>query len=220
MPCEKMGRIYERTGLLIEAVKAFMQTGELHLKARDAEHAIAAFKEAIRLDTNNQTVRMRLAMIYDKMGLKEESIAEYLNIAALMQASGDAAKAMQVVQYVEKMDAANKEIKKALTLLQSGQQIPLPKAQKGGTGPTRMAQVNKMENPDAVQNAAPRYDPLTEARLSALKEMAGLLFEQGEVDSPDGQPARRSMHLLTGELAIYPLNNLNARAFRLISAEP
>ncbi|MDP3450512.1 MAG: tetratricopeptide repeat protein, partial [Anaerolineaceae bacterium] len=64
MPYEKMGRIFEHTGAIIDAVKAFMQCGEKQLKARDAEHAIAAFKEAIRLDPNNQTVRMRLAMIY------------------------------------------------------------------------------------------------------------------------------------------------------------
>jgi hypothetical protein len=37
-------------------------------------------------------------MIYDKMGLKSESIAEYLVIAALMQAAGDSTKAMQAVQ--------------------------------------------------------------------------------------------------------------------------
>jgi tetratricopeptide (TPR) repeat protein len=204
MPFEKMGRIYERTGSLIEAVKAFMQTGEKQLKAHDAEHAIAAFKEAIRLDVNNQTVRMRLAMIFDKMGLKQESINEYLLIAGLMQAAGDIAKATQVVQYTFQLAPENEASKKALALLQSGRQLPLPQPAKGGTGPVRMAQVKKMEAAETPPDAMPRYDPLTEAKLTALKEIAGMLFEQGETSNPENQPSRRPIHVLThgtGELS-------------------
>jgi len=205
MPFEKMGRIYERTGMLIEAVKSFMQSGEKQLKARDAEHAIAAFKEAIRLDSGNQTVRMRLAMIYDKMGLKGESVSEYIKIAALMQAAGDPGKATQVLQYTLQLLPDNQESQNALEMIRTGQQLPLPEPPKGGTGPVRMAQVKQMENPDPKQEETPKYDPLTEARLAALKELAGMLFEQTDTNLATGEKSRNPIHLLsrgTGELSL------------------
>ncbi len=211
MPFEKMARIFERTGMLIEAVKAFMHTGEQQLKAHDAEHAIAAFKEALRLDCNNQTVRMRLAMIYDKMGLKQESISEYLFIAAAMQANGDSAKALQVVQYTRQMDPENQDAKNALTVLESGQQLPLPQPTKGGTGPVRMAQIKKMENPEPMQEVLPKYDPLTEVRLIGLKEIAGMLFEQADAAVSDTQPIRKSIHLLRGTGELTPKQAERAR---------
>lgn len=214
MPFEKMGRIFEHTGSIIEAVKAFMQCGEKQLKARDAEHAIAAFKEAIRLDPNNQTVRMRLAMIYDKMGLKSECVAEYLFVAALMQFSGEAAKASQVVQYTLGLEPQNQAAQNALMLLKTGQQMNLPQSIKGGTGPVRMAQVKQMENPSQTQELLPKYDPLTEARLVALKELAGMLFEQSEAANTEEKvPMRRQIHLLrgTGDLSSKDAERSRAR---------
>ena len=214
MPFEKMGRIFEHTGSIIEAVKAFMQCGEKQLKARDAEHAIAAFKEAIRLDPNNQTVRMRLAMIYDKMGLKSECVTEYLFVAALMQFSGDTAKASQVVQYTLGLEPQNQAAQNALMLLKTGQQMNLPRPIKGATGPVRMAQVNQMENPTQTQEVLPKYDPLTEARLVALKELASMLFEQADMANTDEKvPMRRQIHLLrgTGDLSSKDAERSRAR---------
>lgn len=214
MPFEKMGRIYEHTGSIIEAVKAFMQCGEKQLKARDAEHAIAAFKEAIRLDPNNQTVRMRLAMIYDKMGLKAESVTEYLFVAALMQASGDPSKASQVVQYTLQLEPHNQAAQNAMMQLKTGQQMALPLSNKGGTGPVAAKSAKQTENLTPAEEVAPKYDPLTEARLIALKEMAGMLFDQSEGASVDGQvPMRRQIHLLrgTGDLSSKDAERSRAR---------
>lgn len=214
MPFEKMGRIFEHTGAIIDAVKAFMQCGEKQLKARDAEHAIAAFKEAIRLDPNNQTVRMRLAMIYDKMGLKAECVSEYLFVAALMQFSGDASKASQVVQYTLGLEPNNQEAQNALMQLKTGQQMNLPQSAKSGTGPVQPIKTKQTEKLILVEETLPKYDPLTEARLVALKEMAGMLFEQPEAASPDGQvPIRRQIHLLrgTGDLSSKDAEKSRAR---------
>ena len=197
MPFEKMARIYEHNGSIAEAVKAFMHSGEKQLKARNAELTIAAFKEAIRLDAQNQTARMRLAMIYDKMGLKSESIAEYLVIAALMQAGGDPTKAMQAVQYTLQLDAANKDAQNAMQILKSGQQLPLPQPAKGNSEPVRAAQEKQAEPPEPARESQPKYDPIAEARLASLKEIAGLLFENGDPENAEAQPTRKPLSLLT-----------------------
>lgn len=204
MPFEKMGRIYERTGLVNEAVRAFMQCGEMQLKAKDVDRAISAFKEAIRLEPNNVTVHTRLAMIYDKTGQKADAVNEYLSTAAVMQFNGDPSKAAQVLQYIQQLSPGNVEAQKALELVKTGQQIPLPEATSASAGPARMAQVKKMENAAASNVSLPKYDPLTETRLVALKEMAGLLFDQGEEEPAATQPQRKGLLGLgrgTGALA-------------------
>lgn len=214
MPFEKMGRIFERTGSIIEAVKAFMQCGEKQLKARDAEHAIAAFKEAIRLDPNNQTVRMRLAMIYDKMGLKAESVTEYLFVAALMQFSGDPSKASQVVQYTIQLEPQNQAAQNAMMQLKTGQQMTLPKPINAGTGPVVMEPLKQTDALSIEPEVLPKYDPLTEARLVALKDLAGMLFDQTEAAKPDENvPMRRQIHLLrgTGDLSSKDAERSRAR---------
>ncbi|KAF0110668.1 MAG: hypothetical protein FD147_1525 [Chloroflexi bacterium] len=197
MPFEKIARIYERVGLLHEAVQSFMQAGEMQLKAHDVDRAIANFKDAIRLEPKNQTVHTRLAMIYDKLGKIEDSIAEYLITAAIMQFLGDNAKALQVVQYALQMSPDHPETKNSLTMLKSGHQLPIPEPQKGGTGPVRMAQVRQMESPDIKNEPTPRYDPLTETRLAALKQMASLLFDQSDESKSNGHVSRRGIHALT-----------------------
>jgi tetratricopeptide (TPR) repeat protein len=190
MPFEKMARIYERAGMLVEAVQAGMQAAEMHLKMRDVDRTISNFKDAIRIEPKNQTVHTRLAMVYDKLGKKPEAVGEYLTTAAIMQSLGDTAKAMQVVQYALQLAPNDNDSKKALTLLKNGQQMPLPGPGKGGTGPVRMSQVRQLETPEPGQVTTPKYDPLTESKLNGLKKMAGLLFEQTE-DSLPIEPVNR-----------------------------
>jgi tetratricopeptide (TPR) repeat protein len=197
MPYEKIAGIYERSGMLNEAVQSALQAAEVHLKARDVDRAIINFRDALRLNPKNQTVHTRLAMIYDKIGDKEQSIAEYLCTAAIMQSFGDNEKALQVVNYTLTLAADNADAIKALETLKSGRQLPLPDPKKGGTGPVRMAQVRRMEDPQNSVESTPNYDPLTEARLAALKEMAGLLFENADEPRNEKQQSRRGLQALT-----------------------
>jgi Flp pilus assembly protein TadD len=121
MPFEKIARIYERVGMLQEAVQSFMQGAESQLKAHDVDRAVDDFNNAIRLSPDNQTVHTRLAMIYDKLGRKDEAVKEYLATAGLMQAAGEKNKALQVIQYTLQMVPNDPNAKKALDLLQHDQ---------------------------------------------------------------------------------------------------
>jgi tetratricopeptide (TPR) repeat protein len=199
MPFEKVARIYERTGLLTEAVQSFMQGAEMQLKSHDVDRAIDDFNNALLLTPENQTVHTRLAMIYDKLGRKDEAVAEYLATASLMQASGDSAKATQVVQYSLQLSPNNNDAKKALNMLKNNQTLAKPILKKESMGPVRMAQVKDLEESDALkaENAPTHYDPITETRLRALKEMASLLFDQSEESQSTNQVSRRGIHALT-----------------------
>ena len=118
-----------------------MQGAESQLKAHDVDRAVDDFNNAIRLSPDNQTVHTRLAMIYDKLGRKDEAVKEYLATAGLMQAAGEKNKALQVIQYTLQMVPNDPNAKKALDLLQHDQVLPGPtqgrsRAGSDGTGST------------------------------------------------------------------------------------
>ena len=132
-------------------------------------------------------------MIYERLGNKDESIKEYLLTAAVMQAAGDQKKALQVVNYVLQQSPDNQAAKDALSMLNNGTQLELPESQKGTAAPMRMAQVRELSESQATVDATPNYDPLTEARLTALKQMASLLFDSSEEKPVETMGSRRSL---------------------------
>jgi tetratricopeptide (TPR) repeat protein len=204
MPYEKMGHIFEHLQLTADAVKAFMHAAEKQIKARNANMAIKALKEAARLDPTQQSPHLRLAMIYDKMGLKKESAVEYLNLAAIMQTAGDHEKAMQAVQYSIKLDPQNTSAQKALEMLKTGNQLSISPPDPQVVTLTNAREQSPQKQAAPLVETTPDYDPLTEGKLAALKELAGVLFEARE-DGVDETPApRRSFNLLnwgTGQLS-------------------
>lgn len=191
MPFEKIATIYQRVGMIHDAVQAFMQGAEMQLKAHDVDRAIDDFHHAMQLDPENQTIHTRLAMIYDKMGRKENAVNEYLITASLMQQNGEIHKALQIVQYTLNLNPRSEAARKALSLLKDNK--PLPKYEQGMMA-EKTAEETGGETETAVE-PAPLYDPITEARLKALKQMAGLLFEQTD-ETASGQN-RRGIYALT-----------------------
>lgn len=204
MPFERISRIYERVGMLNEAIKCYLHTAEFQLKARDVDRAVDNYYDVIRLDPLNQAAHTRLAKVFDRMGRKKEAVAEFIALAAILQNSGDPVKALQVVSLAQQISPDSIEARNAVTQLKSGGSLTLPERKRGGTGPVRMAQVRDMEIAPSSSEPDVNYDPFTEAKLAALKELAGLLFEQSEDSHPAGRASHRSIHVLTrgtGELS-------------------
>lgn len=194
---EKMARIFERQGRLSEAIRAGMQSAELHLKARDVEKSIENWIRVTSLQPENLTAHTRLAMIYERLGKKSEAVNEFLASASLLQLSGNPQKATQVVLYALKMLPGSAEATQALHLLKTGQPLPKPVRPPGGTGPVRMAEVRQLEAPADPDQPA-QLDPISEARQRALVQLAGLLFDQAEeISAPGGPPGRRGISSLT-----------------------
>lgn len=178
MPMERIARIYEREGLLSEATKSFARAAELQLKTRDVERSISDYFAIIRLEPGNQVARARLAMIYEKLGRKKEAAAEFIDLAAVVQQQGNPLKAMQIVEYALKLKPDSVEARNAIAILKNNQTLPLRERSVETIGAARMAQVREMETAAQEPTEAASQDPITEARLTALKELAGMLFEE------------------------------------------
>ncbi|MEA4908154.1 MAG: tetratricopeptide repeat protein [Chloroflexi bacterium] len=195
MPLEKMARIYERLGQLPEAFKTSTEAAELYLKGRDANKAIENWLRALSLNPDHLPVHTRLAMVYERLGRKDEAASEYLAAASLLQRMGNLTKAAQIVDYVLQFAPHNAEAKQAVTMLRNKQLLPKPARPRGGTGPVRMAEVRQLEQQADAENSM--MDPIAEARKRALVQLAELLFEQAEDEAPSGQVNRRGFTSLT-----------------------
>jgi len=204
IPHEKIARIYERMGRLNDAVSASLRAAEMHLKARSADKAIDNWMRVLSLQPENTAVRTRLAAVYERMGRKDLACTEYISLASLYQRRGDLTRAFKLVEYAHKMMPENQEVRLALSMLRSNQQLPRPSRPAGGTGPVRMAKVREMESAQGERgsNIDSGMDPIAEARQRAMVQLAGLLFDQAEENISSAPTRSRGLTALTRGLGI------------------
>ncbi len=194
VPYEKMARIFENMGRTREAMTAGMRAAELHLNARDPDKSIESWQHVISLDPQNLNARTRLAMIYDKMGRKQNAAKEYLAAAALMQHAGDQNKAMQAVRYCLQIAPDNIDVQNAMKILKSNQRLPKPARPQAQQSTTRLNELQLLAPTDEEER---QMDPVAEARQKALVDLAAMLFDQSEEQVENGRVARRGISSLT-----------------------
>lgn len=215
LPFEKTARILEKLGRLTEAVQVSLQTAELYLKSHDVEKAVKNIIHALSVQPDNLNARSRLAVIYEKMGKKYESVQEYIAVASLLQRKTDPSRAVQILEHAESIMPESKELHQALSIVRSKQLLPEPKRpQTPEVAPA--AKPSQLEAPRG-KDATP--DPVTEARQKALAELAVRLFDQPEEGETPGQVSRRSITTITRGTGALSLENAENNRIKLHLSE-
>lgn len=202
MPVEKLARICEKIGRKNEAVRAGAQAAELYLKARDPEKAIENLKKVIDFQPDNMNANARLAMVYERMGKKNDAVSIYLTIAGLLQKSGNPSKATQAVMYALRILPGSAEATQALHNLKANLALARPERRRPAS-PTRPLE---MPQPGAAAeaNLIPNLDPVSEARQHALVQLAEILFEDTESRGSNGAGGKNALVRGTGDLPLEP----------------
>jgi tetratricopeptide (TPR) repeat protein len=198
IPLEKVAQLSERLGDLKTAMDAAIRAGDLFLKQRDTEKAIENWTHVTSISPENAIAHSRLAQVHERLGHLQQAVTEYLAIASIIQRAGNMQKTQEMVEKAQALLPNSLEVKQAQTLLKTGQLLPKPIRGKGGTGPIRMAQVKKLQEP---QKTASGLDPIAEARQKALTQLAELLFEYSD-DSPAAQERRGLSAIMKGTGAL------------------
>jgi tetratricopeptide (TPR) repeat protein len=198
VPYEKIALIYEKMGRMKDAVKSGMQAAEMQLRARDVDKSIMSWLHVIALEPENLNARSRLAMIYDKMGKKNEAANEYLAAASIMQNAGDNQKAIQAVRYCLQLAPDNIDVQTAMKLLKSNQRLPKPERSRAGKpiNQNRMANIQQMQT-SADETGVVNMDPVAETRKSALEELATMLFDSSDSDPTPNTSGKHGISALT-----------------------
>jgi tetratricopeptide (TPR) repeat protein len=208
VPLEKVAEILERLGSLPQATKAYMEVAELYARNRELDKAIENWSSVISLTPEHLNAHSRLALVYERMGRKQQAIMEYIAIASLFQHNGDVPKAVQTVNHLLQVFPDSNEAKQALSMIQSGKALPKPQRPRGVTGPLVMAQVRQLDQPkDDEDRSRPKMDPIQEARQTALTMLAGLLFEPNP--EPEAPQVRQGLQALVKGTSILGISQVD-----------
>ena len=211
-PLERLADLYVQQGILSEARPLFLQIAEAHLKANRAPKAVEVLHRLLEVEPENLRVQMRLAELYNVMGLKKEAAQTYLNYAQRLFDRGENDEAEKLIERAVEVDPTNASalLLKAKTLNANNKTalaIPIleshPEANAGGDV-TNMLLDYELQT-GQVQKAAERgrqvlarghahFGPLYKvaetliasgqpsAALPLLRELRGAMIEAGEQD--------------------------------------
>lgn len=88
LPIERVAEIHERTGKIGDASEYSMNAADMYLRIKDADKAIENWTRVTRLDPEHLKAHSRLAVVFEKMGRKEQAVREYISVASLLQDVG------------------------------------------------------------------------------------------------------------------------------------
>ncbi len=189
---ERIGRIKEKLGSRIEALRAYSLAADLYLRSKDVDKSIENLLRFIALEPEHLKARTRLGMIYERMEKKEEAVGEFLAVASIYQHMGDMSRALQSVEHALQLLPGHSAPQQALLQLRNNQLLPNPLRPRIGSGPVKLHDAqNKFAD---EENSKSQADPLTSAMGKALSELASLMLDQGE-ESEGG--VRRGFSALT-----------------------
>lgn len=201
LPLEKVGEIQELSGSLNSAIDTFMQVAEIYARTKDINKAVETWNRVARINPAHFLSHSRLALVYERMGRKQQAAEELLAMASLLQHAGEVQKAVQAAVRAQQMIPESPEPADALALLRTGQPLPKLKRPGGDTGPLVKAQLRSMST-DELKKAKESPDPVTEARQKAISELAGLIFESSGDDEEEQPSGRRGVQAIMQGIGI------------------
>jgi tetratricopeptide (TPR) repeat protein len=104
-PLEKLADLYVQQGVMSEARPLFLQLAEIHLKNNRQPEAVSLLKKLLLAEPDNLRIQIRLADLYQAMGLSREAVDTYVSAAQRALARGDQAESDKLADKALKIDA-------------------------------------------------------------------------------------------------------------------
>ncbi len=193
LPLEKVGQLQEQGGNDKEAVQAFLQAAELYIKNQDSGKALENWNHVTRLDPDNVTPRLYIAMVHERLGHAQQATSEYLVVTSLLQRSGNSKKALEMVGRALRLSPGSPEVHQAESMLRNGQLLPKPSRPQGSTISKQVAPVKLLE---PSKSADTGLDPVAEACKLALTRLAEVLFDLTEEAGSKSIALKRGMQAI------------------------
>ncbi len=129
IPWLKMGDALMVLGHSNEAMKTYIQAGNLYAKAGQLEPAVQNWRKVVDMDSQQLQARNNLAQAYVRLGQKDLALDQLLNLAVIYQEQGQEAKVNQSLQGAIRLDPDNTRVKTALRAFENGVSIQMALAQ-------------------------------------------------------------------------------------------
>ena len=195
VPLERSADILERLGRLKEAAQQYINVADLYLKQRDLKKAIANWEHATRLTAGLVSIHQRLALAYEKIGLKQHAIREYLTLAFNFQRANREDIARQAVERALRLDPNNPQALNTLQAIRTGSLISpdiikieveetadFDEPARSGAVDLTDDEVDELLGGGQIEGEADPRGPLGEAIERALEAVATHIFATGDLD--------------------------------------
>ncbi len=103
------GEICEEKGMLAEAIKYYLVVADLLAKEGRKDKILDVYTKILSLSPANIPLRVKVADIYIKEGLKSDAAGEYVHIARIHDEKGDVQKAREFFQKTLDLQPLNKD---------------------------------------------------------------------------------------------------------------
>ena len=181
MYLQRVAQLQEQLKRNREAAQTYLAIGEVQLRRRLLDEAVENWNRAVFLDTNALRGHQRLAQVYQRQGVVPAAVREYLAIARILQAQGDADKAMQSCQAALQLDSRNADVLTAIELLRQGESLATHFEQDVTPVPlTSRAPTGLLMDDMALMNDG--SSPAQEAQRIAMERLAEVFFGDDEED--------------------------------------
>jgi tetratricopeptide (TPR) repeat protein len=199
---KKVADMQERQGQLHAAGQTYLAAGEILLRNRELDAAIANWERAIRLEPNLLTAHKRLAMVFQRQGNIRAAVREYLAIARILEQLGDKEKAIYMCQAALRLDPDNEDVVKAIELIQRGAEY--------------FDYAEEPEAPDVREQVADKEDELVQTLRHMASVFAADISAQTRSKSEPRvvDPVTQARRLADDELADEILRDEEDEAYR------
>ncbi|MCD6402173.1 MAG: tetratricopeptide repeat protein [Anaerolineales bacterium] len=194
VPFEKASMIYEKLNQNKYASDAAYRAAEVQIKNKNLKGAIELYSRSVSLLPENLHAHSRLAVIYERLGKKQQAVREYIQVASLMQHNGDVEKTVQSINRALQLLPTSEEAHQALEMVRRGTLLPLPERPHGGTGllkPVMDEETPQLDMPKG--NEEESDNPIEEAHKVALAALAEEFFKQQIAQSTPKKSERQDL---------------------------
>ncbi|MCL4867479.1 MAG: tetratricopeptide repeat protein [Anaerolineae bacterium] len=179
MYLQRVAQLQEQLQRNKEASQTYLAIGEVQLRRRLLNEAVENWNRAVFIDPDALRGHQRLAQVYQKQGMIPAAVREYLAIARILQAQGDADKAMQACRAALQLDSRNADVLTAIELLQQGDSLATHFSEDAGAitlTPSRMT-TGLLDDTVLAQDGS---SPAQEAQRIAMERLAEVFFGDDE----------------------------------------
>lgn len=178
---KEVAKLQEKLGQLSEAGQTYLAVGEIQFRRQMMDEAMKNWLQAVRLEPNLLGAHQRLAGAYQKNGQTKAAIQEYLAMARILQAQGDAQKALQTCQVALGLDPRDPDVLTAIELLRQGELLPMDDTEGAAPLPDLVtAGPGVGTNGEAAGRTEEISSPVHDAKRMALEQLAEEIFDEDE----------------------------------------
>ena len=103
----KLGEAYVKTGNTKESIDAYERAAGIYTEQGFYLKAVAVFKQILRVDANVPELHLKLAELYQQLGLTSDALQHYHNVATFYESHGRARDALEMLKRMVDLDPDN-----------------------------------------------------------------------------------------------------------------